>query len=398
MPFDKSKPDLENEASKVDLPGLVTLGGCVVSHLGNQLNLRAIRHHRHLWRRPTIALMSDPVSRFRLDIEKLPPAYANYFLNDAASSHQAELNNQNPANENVFLFDITRDMFTGVVELEPDCWIMDPTQAISIVEGLTHENMSPQILDELCRGPVRRVSPLDDWETFFPLWQKAFRKFADRVTSQYERVMIARIFTTDLRYDSSTPFYKSHVAPTNARLEEMYPWIEANFDFEWVTVPRDRAITGKTGVPYGGPTATHFLAETHSLFAHDFLRVLKSRRGDNVASLDPYTLLIEQAFDRARQHEEALEDIKRLEGQIEELENQLALTRTTADRTREEATAAHEAARVAGHDRDQALARIDALQARIAAQDAVLSSPVAALRRSIARYRRTMRQSGTQQG
>lgn len=307
-----------------DLPGMVTLGGCVVGHLATTLNGHVILHRRHLWRRPTIAMMSDPVSRFRFDFTKLPPEFANYWVNDAGGMHQPELNCRSNVEERLFVFDVTRDVFTGVVELEPDVWVMDPVDAISMVDGLTHETMSTDILEELCRDSVRRVSAVRNWDDWFPVWKAAFKKFAKTIDGQYERILIAEIYPTLERYDTVATFYALNVAEMNERLGHMYAWIRDNFDFEWIGVPKERAITGATGVPYGGPTPTHFIAESHSLFALDFIRTLNSGFGDNHPKFDPIRPLIDQSFERAKLHEEALEEIAGLKAQIEDLTTQLS--------------------------------------------------------------------------
>ena len=324
MAFDKAIPDDQVPAG---LPGLVTLGGCVVGHLAASLNGRVIQHRRHLWRRPTIAMMSEPVSRFRLDFSKMPTPYANYFVNDAGGKHQAELTCVDSERERIFLFDVTRDVFTGVVEIEPDVWVMDPVDAIHMVDGLTHETMSPDILEEICRDSVRRLSPIENWDAFFPVWKRAFQQFADQIDGQYERIMIAEIYPTLTRLDSLGPFYAKNVAEMNDRLDHMYAWVRENFSYEWIGLSRERSVTGLTGVPYNGPTPTHFIGESHGVFALDFIRKLNSGYGDNSPKFDEALPLIEQAFERAKLHEEVLEEISGLKGELEALTQDLAQAR-----------------------------------------------------------------------
>lgn len=426
-----------NEVSS-DLPGLVTLGGCVVGHLAASLNGQVILHRRHMWRRPTIAMMSDPVSRFRIDFAKLPVEFANYFVNDAGGKHQAELKCRSAEKERVFVFDVTRDVFTGVVEIEPDVWIMDPVDAITMVEGLTHETMSGEILEEICRDSVRRVSAVRSWEEWFPIWKSAFERFAVSIDGQYERILIAEIYPTLERYDTVATFYAVNIEVMNERLDHMYAWIRENFDFEWIGIPRDRAITGATGVPYGGPTPTHFIGETHGLIAMEFIRTLNSGFGDNHPKFDAVRPLVDQAFERAKLHEEALEEISNLKSQIEtltgrvnaaeaqlaerdaeivsdrllhtarmgELETELAIQTATNAALTVEMNAAVERqseadavvhAFVLGqyNDAQSALlashARIEILEGRLSSLNAVLASPLKIMKRSLARKSRKIR-------
>lgn len=404
------------------------------------MNGHVIAHRRHMWRRPTIAMVSPPVSRFRFDFAKLPTEFANYFVNDAGGKHFAELKCRSPEDERVFVFDVTRDVFTGVVEIEPGVWVMDPVDAISMVEGLTTETMSAEILAEICRDNAGRLSAVRNWDEWFPVWKAAFKTFAATIEGQYERTLIAEIYPTLERYDTVAVFYAVNIAEMNERLGHMYRWIRENFDFEWIGVPRDRAITGATGVPYGGPTPTHFIAETHGLFAMDFIRTLNNGFGDNHPKFDPVRPLVDQAFERARLHEQGLEEIARLKTQIEDLtaqvtaaneqiaghdavmaavreeyeqrlallEAELADSKTTGEAMAQELQSA--AARQAEADaavhafvlgqyneaRSSLLvsqARVEVLERKLASHDALMASPLKLLKRSVARSTRKIRRA-----
>ncbi|WP_292050843.1 DUF6270 domain-containing protein [Brevundimonas sp. UBA5866] len=318
MAFDKS---LDGEATQIALPGLVSLGGCVVGHLAATMNGRAVRHTRHMWRRPTIAMMSQPVSRFRFDFTKVPAGYANYLVNDAGGAHREEIMAPNAPEERVFVFDVTRDVITGVVEIEPDVWIMDPIDAVYLVESLKPDTMTEEVLQHFCKGNARRMSAVHHWDEFFPRWQKAFRAFAAIIEGRFDKVIVAEIYPTRARLDSSNPFFAPNVEEMNDRLEIIYAWLKEHYDFEWIGVPRERSVTGVTGLPFNGPTPTHFVQESHTLMAGHFISKINSMRNPNAPLIDASSPLVEQAFERAKQHEQALEEIKALKARLANAES-----------------------------------------------------------------------------
>ena len=318
MAFDKS---LGGEDSQIALPGLLSLGGCVVGHLAATMNGRAIQHSRHMWRRPTIAMMSKPVSRFRFDFTQVPAGYANYLVNDAGGAHRDEIVAPNAPHERVFVFDVTRDVITGVVEIEPDVWIMDPIDAVYLVEGLKPDTMTEEVLQHFCKGNARRMSAVRNWDEFFPRWQKAFREFASIIEGRFDKVIVAEIYPTRARFDVSNPFFAPNVEEMNDRLEILYAWLKEHYDFEWIGVPRERSVTGVTGLPFNGPTPTHFVQESHTLMAGQFINKINSMRNPNAPVIDANAPLVEQAFERAKLHEQALEEIKALKAELAKAEN-----------------------------------------------------------------------------
>lgn len=381
---------------------MVSLGGCVVGHLATTMNGRAVRHTRHLWRRPTIAMMSKPVSRFRLDFSHIPPEYANYLVNDAAGVHRQEIEQVVASDETVFVFDVTRDVLTGVAEIEPDVWIMDPVDAVYQVEGLTPDTMTEEILKQLSRGSARRMSAVRNWDEFFPVWKKAFLEFAQVIEGRFETVIAAEIYPTLKRYDRTNPFYIADTAAANACLDHIYAWLRETFDFQWITIPREYSITGLTGVPYNGPAPTHFIEESHTLMAAQFLDKIGGLVS-GVAAVEPVKPLVEQAFKRAELHEEALEEIKTLksrldaaeadaERQVDELRQALEaakLSQARAEANYETVFAQYSAAEQA---RRHAVEAMGALKAeRDALRAAAERNPVAKIRRHIARKTRGLR-------
>lgn len=194
---------------------------------------------------------------------------------------------------------------------------MNPIDGIGIVDGLTYENMSGQIMAEMMRTNLRFVSPIQHWDEFFVIWKDAVTRFFAAVQPLFERVIVAKIMLTSVRLDRTATFYGDKVEPFNERLVQMYAWLEETFKVDFISVPQERLVTGKTGGPFGGPAATHFVDETHGLWEREFIRVLNASRNQDV--YDENQPLVEYAFKRAAEHEEALEEIKELNTQIEQL-------------------------------------------------------------------------------
>lgn len=276
---------------------LLSLGGSATYEVAKRVRPTFGTHSAHLWRRPTIALMSDPASHSRFKYEIIPRDFVNYFVNDLMKSHLRQIDLQ--TNKEVLLADITRDIFTGVVQLDSDCFVMDPVDGIDIVDGLDADNMSEEILFDLLGGTHKRYSFEREPEEFFAIWTHYFDQFCTWALQRFREVVISSFYFTNKC--NSTPyrhdFAVERCARANAMLERMYKHARGK-NIRFLDVDSSYLITGND-VPWGGPFPKHYLPETYELYA-ELLSGSSCVTIDNMSGAG----FVRQAFCRAQQVDE----------------------------------------------------------------------------------------------
>ena len=284
--------------------------------------------------------------------------------------------------DSILVFDITRDIFTGVVELEPGSFIMDPLEAAGIIDDLTTEYSSEDRIASIL-GPVKRkVSYRACRDVFFDEWKGYFREFAQFSSEIYKDVFLAEIFFTCEVDDPSAEHIldRQFCSEVNATLEKMYEFVRQFSNIQIFGVDRQYLITG-CNVAWGGPTYTHFIDEVYALYTVSLRQAMRARGlnlGDNYDDFDP---LRTGAIERAKKYasteaakvraEERLKhlEIRFLQGahaqvaesaaRIEELESAEALAK-------QQALEVEEAVRLAHAQVAESAARIEELEGELA--------------------------------
>jgi hypothetical protein len=296
---------------------IYSIGGCVALEVARRLGEAGDGHLDHFWRRPTIALMSNPVSRFHFDLHELPPAFVNYFVNDAAGAHLKEIERL-PAGSTVVI-DITRDIFTGVVEVEPGAFVMNPLDGVGIVAGLTTETMSSEILTRLLKAEPKIINPLADKDRFLKLWKAAIDHQIATLSQKFENIILLEIyFTFNLAsHDRKAPFSEIDVRESNSILSSMYDYIRDRKELIFASISQDKMMTGRH-VAWDGPFYTHFVDESYALFCDEIKAKLTQDRPSGESFLQ------RSAFKRAKDYEDLRETFDTLLVQHDQMKNALA--------------------------------------------------------------------------
>jgi len=263
--------------------------------------------------------MSNPVSRFRFDLHKLPAEFVNYFVNDAAGAHRTEIENL-PAGSSVVI-DVTRDIFTGIIEIEPEAFVMNPLDGLGIVAGLTTDSMTPEILAGALKTEPRIIAPLSDTETFLTLWKAAIDKKIELLSKKFENILLLEIYFTHKKasFERSSPFTSDDAAIRNSILSSMYEHLRDNSKINIISIEKDHMLTGRH-VAWGGPFYTHFIDETYALFCDAATEVLtQGKQTDR-------SFLTNTAIDRAKKYEDARHALKNMEERYREARRALEIS------------------------------------------------------------------------
>lgn len=298
-----------------------SLGGCVVHDVAKTCAGPRIEVRRHFWRRPTIALMSNPVERSRFKLHEIPSPFVNYFVNDITKIHQAELAAAGSAGG--IVIDITRDIFTGVLDLGGGCYIMNPADGVGIVDGLSKETMGYDILRSILGFDPKAIGYERDGDEFLELWKLFFLRKLDFLTRAFGKVVLLEIyFTPNLVGGHVEERLVEGADKANAMLADMYAFARDK-NLTVVSLERSAFQTGHF-VPWGGPSLTHFVPET--------LARLADRVSDVIApSGDDERRLVRQAYRRAGQHEQAMRWLNAEKAKRADLESRLQDMQRDAD-------------------------------------------------------------------
>lgn len=304
---------------EVFLSGLGTIysiGGCVAFEVAKRLGEAGEGHLDHFWRRPTIALMSKPVSRFRFNLHDIPSDFINYFVNDASGAHRKELERL-PSGSTV-VTDVTRDVFTGVIEIEPGAFVMNPLDGLGIVPGLTKESMTPAILANALRSEPRIIHPLKETDAFLDLWKTAINDKINLLSEKFENILLLEIYFTHKKasFTRTAPFTEKDAGIRNSLLKEMYDYLRENPKVTFVSIDKETMITGRH-VAWGGPFYTHFIDETYAIFCDAATSALTQGKQ---SSRD---FLTDTAITRAKKYEDARFSLQQMEIRYREVSAKL---------------------------------------------------------------------------
>lgn len=301
------------------LPKVTSFGGCVIYQTTRYLDGQVLEHIGHRWRRPTLATMSAPIDSTGMDLSKMPAIFRRYFESDLSKQHLPELLSFD--RDAILVTDFQRDIATGVIEIEPDTFAMDPFEAVHLIDDLTPESMSPEILAQVIRRDFKPFSAFRDWDRFFPLWQRDITRFLDAVTAHFKHVIISEQYQTLQRLDRTSPFYADRVERANVYLAQMYDFARTRKDITLIKVDPKDLYTGRTGGPYGGPVPVHYIDESYALWENALTEAINTLTGSNH---DRSRRIYDVAFKRAADHEAALEDLIARDQEIDSLKTERA--------------------------------------------------------------------------
>lgn len=285
-----------SDIKKYNITNITSVGGCVVYEVAKRCSDASFKWQKHYWRRPTIALMSAPVERSKYKLGKIPTEFINYFVNDISKSHLSELDAVGQGG--AVIFDITRDLFTGVLDLGGGCYIMNPVDGVGIVDGLTPDTMDLEMIYNILGSRPNVIDYRTQRELFFDLWKIHFQKMMWFFEARFQHVILLEIyFTHEAVFGGSQPSLVEGADAANRILADMYAFARSQ-GVEIVGLERSAYVTGHF-VPWGGPSLTHFVEETLERLAD---RV--------VARIDPSLPLSEgfvrQAYRRAETFEQTM--------------------------------------------------------------------------------------------
>ncbi|TDX62230.1 hypothetical protein EDE12_111137 [Methylosinus sp. sav-2] len=281
----------------------ITLGGCSTYESGLRLNEGLFRSRGHLWRRPTIALVADPIEKIDSRFSCLPPEFLTYLVNDAKKLH---LPNLLEMDAELLIFDLTRDLRSGVVALSETQFVIDPLEGVHILEGLTPETMNQDVFDKVFKGG-ERISFHANWARFFPLWKRAFARSIEILSRKFSRlVLLEHYFTCKVNGVPYTyDFAPGAAEMANVALEKMYDFARSFDNISFISLPRKLFITGREA-PWGGPSDTHYLPEVYLLYAEKTAQLLFPEREDGSRAI------IDQLFLRAAERDDLIVQIQAL--------------------------------------------------------------------------------------
>jgi hypothetical protein len=288
----------------------ITIGGCSTYESGLRLNEGLFQSRGHLWRRPTISLVADPIEKIDSRFSCLPPLFLTYLVNDAKKLH---LQNLLETDAEVLVFDITRDLRSGVVALSETQFVIDPLEGINILEGLTPETMNQEVFDKVFKGG-ERISFHANWARFFPLWKRAFARSIEILSKKFSRlVLLEHYFTCKVNGVPYTyDFAPGAAEMANIALEKMYDFARSFDCVSFVSLPRKLFITGREA-PWGGPSDTHYLPEVYLLYAEKTAQLLFPDREDGSRAI------IDQLFLRAAERDDLILQIQALTAERDQL-------------------------------------------------------------------------------
>ncbi|BBU63614.1 hypothetical protein MSC49_35490 [Methylosinus sp. C49] len=288
----------------------ITIGGCSTYESGIRLNEGLFQSRGHLWRRPTISLVADPIEKIDSRFSCLPPQFLTYLVNDAKKLH---LQNLLETDAEVLVFDITRDLRSGVVALSETQFVIDPLEGINILEGLTPETMNQEVFDKVFKGG-ERISFHANWARFFPLWKRAFARSIEILSKKFSRlVLLEHYFTCKVNGVPYTyDFAPGAAEMANIALEKMYDFARSFDCVSFVSLPRKLFITGREA-PWGGPSDTHYLPEVYLLYAEKTAQLLFPDREDGSRAI------IDQLFLRAAERDDLILQIQALTAERDQL-------------------------------------------------------------------------------
>ncbi|WP_238242004.1 DUF6270 domain-containing protein, partial [Methylobacterium isbiliense] len=283
---------------------IISVGGCITHDSCKYINRFDVHHTDHLWRRPTICLMSRAPSKMPYVDSDFPPELIRYWQDDFKKNHINEIVENK---SNILVFDITRDIFCRVMEIEYLSYVIDPMS----IQGVlwSNDNVNDSKVDSVLGKICKRLSFVDD--EYFELWKFFFDLFANSVRS-FDKIILNRMYFVDRIASEQDgqfgdPIYVNNV---NNFLDNAYYYIKSKHSHIAInTIPRSLFLTG-TKVSWGGPTYTHVIPEATSMFSENILKIIL---GQEHQSGDIY---IKNSIIRAKQHEDTIRSYQTIAAEL----------------------------------------------------------------------------------
>ena len=243
---------------------LITLGGCVVKYVNDTISSLLEIEAKHYWRRPTIPLMSSPISG--VTIPDSFSAGLTAYVHDDLKKNQL---NQLTSESGILFFDLTRDIFGDFFNGKKSAFANPYTMlglelngaSIKVPEVADYEYFSAQgFIPSSCRD-----------ENFFPIWHTNFFKFVEKLKGKYKLVLLENFFT-DRAYGIDGQYFaidRAYVSNANQVLEKLFDSAKKFVEIETIKVPHSMLVSG-SDVIYGGPSATHYSYQTLDWITKEF--------------------------------------------------------------------------------------------------------------------------------
>lgn len=256
---------------------IVSMGGCATHETARLAAKDSIIHAYHLWRRPTIALVA-PRAKYNPIPNHYSEEFGRYWHDDFNKSH---LDNLKEMDGNVLLFDILRDIWTGVIR-KNNTYVMDPVDGLHFVANIPLDQIPEEADSQLRAGDQVYNYKHED---FLDIWKEHVDTFVDVARENFEHVILNKHYLATHRATNGKKLVVGKFAnidsddfsDVNNLLEEMYSYL-STFEFVRInTISRSLMLTGRH-VPLFGPFPTHFVPEANALFAENLRSYLLGKQ------------------------------------------------------------------------------------------------------------------------
>ena len=257
-----------NEATTIETwdegSNLISVGGCIVKYVNDTISILVEMESKHYWRRPTIPLMSSPISGVKIP-DSFSAGLTAYVHDDLKKNHI----NQIAAGRGVLLFDLTRDIFGDFFKSEKSAFA-NPYTILGLEKDGVGINL-PEASDMEYFSQQGFIASSSKDANFFPLWHASFTKFVEKFKGNYRLVMLEN-FLTDRAVGVDGEYFfidRAYVSNANKILEKLFNSAKKFAEVEVITVPQSMLVSG-TDVIYGGPNATHYAYQTLDWITKEF--------------------------------------------------------------------------------------------------------------------------------
>ncbi|MFW7266859.1 DUF6270 domain-containing protein [Gluconacetobacter sp. Hr-1-5] len=280
---------------------ILSLGGCITHDICKMVECFAVKHSDHLWRRPTIPLMSKAPQRLPFMDHDFPSELTRYWQDDFRKNHLRELEE---ADDDILIFDITRDIFCAVYEIEAFSYVIDPMS----VEGILFKH-NPIFNDEKIKSAIGKYIKRFDFndEAYFDAWKFYFDNFV-HMAQKFDKIILNKIYFTNKVASHSNEMFGdgNYTSSVNAFLDTAYEYIKRNYSNIIINeVPRNVLMTGHD-VSWDGPWYTHFIPEATALFSENVREIILGDRYKKGG------IFIKYAIDGAKKREDLSRNSKNL--------------------------------------------------------------------------------------
>jgi len=254
--------------------------------------------------------------------------FARYWHDDFNKSH---LDNLKEIDGNVLLFDVLRDIWTGVIR-KNNTYVMDPVDGLHFVANIPIHEVPAEADSQLRAGDQVYNYKHED---FLDLWKEHVDTFVEIASSKFEHVILNKHYLATHRVKSGRKFLEGNFAnidsddfsTVNNLLEEMYSYLSSFENVRVNTISRSLMLTGRH-VPLFGPFPRHFVPEANALFAENLRSYLLGKRyiqGNK---------FISTSLERIRLHEDLIEEADGLRASLERASGERDTERAEAGRLR----------------------------------------------------------------